>query len=123
MFGRIKAVVDKRYVLRYLPEGYRGYFDSQMGCLSLNNLVFLDKLSVQTVAYLGPTRSTLEFSNTPFQARGKIVSRTGSNDTTVRTQEVERHRKPKPRDGFWGTEQGKIRVREQYFLILVEIVL
>jgi hypothetical protein len=43
-------------VLRETTGRYRGGFDDQMDVLSLNNLQFLDEISLLTVAYVGPTR-------------------------------------------------------------------
>ena len=43
---RRKTVIDEKHVLREESERYRVDFDSQMGSLSLDNLLFWDKMSV-----------------------------------------------------------------------------
>jgi hypothetical protein len=43
---RKKAVIDEKHVLRKTPVHYRVDLDSQMGGLSLNNLLFWDEISV-----------------------------------------------------------------------------
>ncbi len=42
----IKAVIDEKYMLRETVENYRVYSGSQMDGLSLNNLLFWDKIYV-----------------------------------------------------------------------------